>query len=239
MGVRDVFEKNLRLEVYDPVDDVYCKSVILEVNAQYLAVTIPMGRKQQPLHMEKDTTWDFRFISKDVPYYFRSSCLGLGTSGQASSYLIGLPGELKKVQRRDYYRFPCAFDLHYWALGGQRENEDVRPLRRVVADISLEERAGQLGEPAKAITANLSGGGLQLVAPARLPVDSVLLLAVFLRSRNKTKTLFLKGKVVWADENELQRTLNYRHAVKFIDLDERVRDEIVGFIFLLMRERMI
>ncbi len=270
MGVKEMFRENMLLEVYDPRDNIYYKSIIQEVNESYLAIGVPL-RRQKQLFMPEDSVWDFRLSSRDTLLYFSSRCLGLKKSGNVSLYIISWPDEVKRVQRREYYRFPCSFDAHYWILkkpweekeqlqaeGEQEkatgeeapargqleeeaENAAGEPLRKEkkVEVSSLEKLAKQLGKPGKAMIADLSGGGAQLVAPHWLPIGTVLLLALFLESKKKKKTLFVKGKVVWVGPYQPERTVHFRHAVEFIDAPERLREEIVGFIFILMRERMI
>ncbi|RJX26570.1 MAG: hypothetical protein C4554_05640 [Dethiobacter sp.] len=253
MGIRDVFRENLLLEVYDPRDDIYFKSIIQEVHDDYIAIGIPL-RKQKQLYMAKNSTWDFRLTRKDALYYFRSSCIGQKKGDRVSLYLINWPDEVRRVQRREYYRCPCSFDAHYWILKKPRDEEEQPPLTQPepVAGgdgkeapvpegerIPLAKLSEQMGDPGTAMIADISGGGLQLVAPQWLPIGTILLVGIFLQSKKIKKTLFVKGKVIRVSPYQPERTVHFRPSVEYVDTPERIREEIVGFIFVLMRERMV
>lgn len=252
MSIRRVFRENLPLEVFEPGQEIYYKSIIQEVDDDYIAIGIPMRNNDQ-LFMHKNSTWEFRLYKKDTLYFFRSRCLGHKKEDQISLYLIEWPDEVRRLQRREFFRFPCSFDAHYWILKKPWNADDSTlpdPLtkdrdikRSTIAGkeepLTLKELKKKLGEPEEAMLGDISGGGLQLIAPKWLPIDTVLFLAIYLKSKKKEKTIFVKGKVVWVGPHEPERIVRFRHAVEYEDTSEQTKEEIVGFIFVLMRERML
>ena len=256
MNIRSVFRENLLLEVFEPGQEIYYKSIIQGVHEDYIAIGIPLC-KQEQLYMAENSTWDFRLYLKDTLYYFSSPFLEYHEGERVPLYLIGWPDEVHKVQRREFFRFPCVFDAHYWILKRpwvekekmpqvhsepQAEDEHKDIIKSAIPkknSLALEEMAASMGEPVEAMITNISGGGLLLVAPEWMPIGTVLLMRLFLKSKKKEKTLFVKGKVVWIAPSQPERTVRFRHAIEYDDVSERIKDEIVGFIFVLMRERML
>ncbi len=159
------------------------------------------------------------------------------------------------MQRREFFRFPCAIDAHYWILqkpwdekeelppirpGSLTEDEDIK--QSAISGkkpLPLDKLAEIMGDPVEAMIADISGGGVQLVASQWLPIGTILLLRLFLKSKNKEKVIFVKGKVVWVGPHQPERTIRFKHAVEYEDMPERIKEDIVGFIFVLMRERML
>lgn len=252
-NIRSIFRENLLIEVFEPGQEIFFKSIIQEVNDDYIAIGMPL-RKQKQLFMAKNSSWEFRLVLRDTLYYFRSRCLGQKKGEQVPLYLITWPEEVRRVQRRQFFRFPCSFDAHYWILKKPWDEEEQLPAAEAVneqaddpqenaiagnTNIPLEKLAELLGDPGEAIISDISGGGLQLVAPQWLPIGTIVLMGLYLKSKKEEKDIFVKGKVVWVGPYQPERTVRFRHAVEFEDTPERVKEEIVRFIFVLMRERMV
>lgn len=224
MNTRKLFRVNQPLEVLNPEQNTYYKSIVQEITDDYIVIGTPLRRRRK-LDLDKGRVWGFRLTTEDSLYYFRSRLLGQRKEGGLQFFLIAWPDELKRVQRRLYFRFPCSFDAHYWVL-----TEGCRP--------PLEKAAEQMGEPERAVIADISGGGLQLVSPKQLPVGTVLLMILYLESRETKKSIYVTGKVVRMWPYHREQEIRFRHALEFTELTGGLRETIVKFIFLLMRERL-
>jgi c-di-GMP-binding flagellar brake protein YcgR len=139
--------------------------------------------------------------------------------------LISWPQKTERIQRRDFFRIPCALDAQFMVITGQGfPPGDLSP-----EDLPLSETA---------LAVNLSGGGLLLVSDSKLSVDSLLLLRLPLHARDEIKTVLLKGKVIRTASFRLGKVRRYRYGIKFLDLKEKDREEIISYIFSTMRERL-
>lgn len=252
MNIRTLFRENLLLEVFEPEQQIYYKSIIQEIHDDYIGIGMPM-RKQKYLSMPKDSTWEFRLIRRDNLYYFHSPCLNYHKGERVPLYHIDWPDEVRRVQRREFFRVPCAFEAHYWILkkpwergnlpqnnfGLETEKSFIKksfiPEKKPVA---LEMLAEMMGEPEEAMIGDISGGGLQIVTSKWMPIGTVLLMGLFLKGQKQDMSLFVKGRVVWVAPFQTKLKLRFRHAVEYVDIPERIQEEIVGFIFVLMRERI-
>lgn len=224
MKKRALFHVNQPLEVFDPGQGLYYRSAVQEIAADHIVIAMPMRQRQQ-LHLARDSIWDFRLALRGSLCYFRSRCLGQRREGELILFLIAWPREVKRVQRRRHFRSPCSFDAHYWVL--------AKP-----GEVPLERPAEQLGEPETAVIVDISGGGLQFVASAQLPIGAALLMALYLESRDTKEILYVKGKIIWLGLNRQEGVPRYRHALEYAGIPESLREKIVGFIFTLTREQL-
>ncbi len=220
---RRMFRINQPLEVFNPEQKIYYKSIIQELADDHIVIGLPL-RLRRALNLAEGTAWDFRFTLEDSLCYFRSRALGGKEEGPLQLYRIAWPRELKRVQRRRYYRFPCSFDAFYWVL-----NEPV--------EAPLEQAAELMGLPEKAVIVEISGGGLQLVSRRAFPTGTILLLALHLQSKERKQIIYTQGRVIRPWSHRRMQGTHYRHALEFVDIPEPVREAIVKFIFVLMRER--
>lgn len=76
------------------------------------------------------------------------------------------------------------------------------------------------------------------VTGRELPVGTVLLLRLFLQSKDEKKEVRVKGKILRVQALKMGRALRYRYGVQFFDLMEKDRDEIIRYIFTILRERL-
>ncbi len=225
---KNFFRENKLLEVYDEAENVYYKSIIQEVNRDNIAIGVPMGNQGQ-LFLYTDDICTFRIVYKEAQYYFKSKILGRKRSNRIPLYLIDWPEEVKRVQKRAYFRFPCSFKIFYWVLPAEEaEGKHKLPFAKIVEPFD---------PPEKGLMADISGGGLQLVTSSEIPKGSVLALRIPMQSKKEEKTFELLGKIIWAGAADKTARV-YRHAIEFIHIREMQREEIIRFIFALSRERV-
>jgi len=228
---KKMFRENERIEVFDEIENVYYKSIIQEVNRDNIAIGVPMGNQGQLL-LYKNQIRTFRIIYKDAHYYFKSKVLGRKKSNNLLLFLIAWPAELKRIQQRAFFRFPCSFEIFYWILPAEEE-KSIRENK-----LPFEELVEPLGPPEKGLMADISGGGLQLVASHEILKGSILALRLPLFSKKEKRTFELLGKIVWVKPPYNETARQHRHAVEFMDIEEKLREEIIRFIFILSRERV-
>jgi c-di-GMP-binding flagellar brake protein YcgR len=223
MDFKNLLSENMLLEVYDHYRQVYGKSIIQEVNRDCMAIGIPMKKKEM-VALKEGVTYSFRVVLSDALYYFRSKVLGTRSNGHVILYLISWPQSVERRQRRDFFRISCALDARYLVISGYGSQEKL----------SLEESQA----PETALVTNLSGGGLMLVTDNELPVETFLLLCLFLKRKEEKKVVLVKGKILRVYPFKVGKVVRYRYGIEFLDLEEKVRDEIIRYIFTILRERL-
>lgn len=246
--MKGLFRVNMLVEVFVNSKNTYYKSIVQEVNEEDLAIGIPM-KKRESVALPEGETLFFRLKTRGAFYYFKSKVIGTKKSGQVLLYLISLPEEVQRQQRRQFFRFFCKIEVHYWLLpeaGDPAAGSEEKVQRRAGGDMQqlFLEKAAVLGEPEKAETVNISGGGVLLVTDRGLLPGDKLLLKFFLGSGRKNKEIqeikeiVVKGEVSRAAAFKIGKLTRCRCGVKFLEIDEKTRDEIIGFIFAESRERI-
>lgn len=251
MAVKIIFRENMPIEVYDEENDVYYKSIIQEVDEGSLAIGVPMKGQDQFILREKKE-YALRLAFGDGLYSFSSKVTGRRRSNNIPLFVLEWPDEIKRSQRRQFYRLPVSMDVHYWMLekGIGCEEEDPGERAEDFPDTGngacvqlninqpLNKLLDSLGEPNKGLVLDISGGGLAMSVNRFIPVGSLMGVRIFLQSKEHKKVMLLKGRVVRSSLLERGKgLLRYRLGVEFAELSEKLRDDLINFIFVLSREK--
>lgn len=136
--------------------------------------------------------------------------------------VVELTSNLRKYQRREYYRFSCALEMNSRNL----EEEEIR---------AIEERDPHSnlipGLPLKrSVIEDISGGGLRFLSTHSYEPGSLIYISYNLLVRGNKKEYELVGKVLSSQKMEA-RGGSYEHRVQYVDIDADVREEIIKYIF--------
>lgn len=132
-----------------------------------------------------------------------------------------LTSNLRKYQRREYYRFSCALEM----CARNLEEEEIEAVEQNLK-VWL-----QPGKPIRrSVIVDLSGGGLRFMSNQKYETGSMLYISYNLIKGSIRKQYELVGKVlsVRAIEN---RPGTWEHRVQYYNIDEGTREEIIQFIF--------
>ncbi len=245
MVVDKIFKENMLIEVYDEESKVYYKSLIQEVDDTAFAIGVPMKGKSQLIMREKND-YNMRVTVGDALYSFNSEVIGRKRSGNVLLFVLAWPEEIKRSQRRQFFRLAASLEADYWVLrkggsaadgeekdGAGAEDPDPDLLRQLLPKL-LE----QLPVPSSGIIVDISGGGIALVVNRFIPEGSLLALRFQLNSKNSRKEFLLKGQVVRVFDLEATKEVRrYRLGLEFVEISEKVRDELINIIFILSREK--
>jgi c-di-GMP-binding flagellar brake protein YcgR len=135
--------------------------------------------------------------------------------------VMDLISNLRKHQRREYYRYSCALEMNSREI---KEEEELSPSDKKTEDLLPE-------LPLKrSIVADISGGGLRFVADYAYDVGSMILCKYRLMIGGRLKEYSIKSKVLAVKELENRKGV-YEHRVQYIDVDSAEREEIIKYIF--------
>lgn len=138
---------------------------------------------------------------------------------------IELHSPLKKFQRREYYRHQCLIDLQFYVIN----SEDVQ--LKTAEEILKMLRDDEFYEKQKyAKILDMSGGGIRVVGDEKLEADSYVLLIFRLSNERMDKQYYMKGHVL-SSEKMTNRPDKVETRIQFIFQDNRIREEIIKYIF--------
>lgn len=123
--------------------------------------------------------------------------------------------EIKKYQRREYYRHSCNIPV-FTRILEQHELDDR------IWDVNIEGKEGE--------TLDISGGGMRFICRENYQADDMILCSFELPLKIETEEYHIMGKVLsvaptgkYGDMQEVR--------VEFQDVTTIIRDEIIEFIF--------
>jgi len=134
--------------------------------------------------------------------------------------VIDLTTDIRKYQRREYYRLNCVLDMKSTMIN----QKDVTALSEQVQfiDTDLTFDNGTM--------VDISGGGARFISKVKYPKDSNILFTFSLFVNDTNTTYKLLGKVLLS--NEIQsRDGEYEHRIMFVNIMNDDRESIIKYIF--------
>ena len=135
--------------------------------------------------------------------------------------LMELETNLRKYQRREYYRYSCALDMDARNLFEEElVGVDSDPEYHLVPGLPLK----------RSIIVDISGGGFRFVSDYQYEKGSLIYCNYRLFIKGEPKEYKLVCKIL--DVRELEnRPGEFEHRVQYMNLDNEEREEIIQFIF--------
>lgn len=132
---------------------------------------------------------------------------------------------LKKVQRREFFRYDCRIPADYRLVSPEElekerieEPEDVEWKKGVVLDIS--------------------GGGVRMISEFQETAGALMQLRMSLVVAGELHEFLLYGKLIASIKNKTRSEL-YEQRVEFNQIDEKEREKIIRYIFDEQRKRIL
>ena len=133
---------------------------------------------------------------------------------------LDLTTNLRKYQRREYYRFSCALEMDSREL-----------LKEEIEQLNHSHNSLQPEIPLRrSVIVDISGGGLRFVSNLEYEKGSMILCNYNLVVDDVLKHYSLVGKVLETKELE-NRPGVYEHRVQYMNMDVDEREEIIKYIF--------
>jgi c-di-GMP-binding flagellar brake protein YcgR len=138
-------------------------------------------------------------------------------------YLVALEftSNLRKYQRREYYRFSCALEM----CARNLEEEEIH---------AVENNAKMWLQPnrpiKRSVIVDISGGGIRFMSNQRYEPGSMIYCSYDLVRGADRRKYEVVGKVLDVKEVET-RPGTFEHRVQYYNMDDATREEIIKFIF--------
>lgn len=200
----------------------YQSSVYDVVSEDRIEVVMPM-EKTKIILLPIGGVYDLFFYTESSIYQCRSRIVDREKKENVYLLTMDLISNLRKHQRREYYRFSCALEMKARPL----EQEEITSLEEqgmkkemVVPELPLK----------RSVIVDISGGGLRFVSDYKYEADSIILCKYRLDTYEGIKVLEVLGKVLSVKEIE-NRERMFEHRIQYINIDDEVREEIIKYIF--------
>lgn len=139
---------------------------------------------------------------------------------------IELKTGLEKLQRREFYRYSCAMEFSFYVLNEEQKEMDSEA--KIVQSIMKSEvKIPQC----QGIVVDLSGGGMKIRTSYKLKSGDKILALLHLANEKVNQQLRVIGKVITGMNAPESAKLSYESRIEFVIEDDRIREEIIRYIF--------
>ena len=224
ISIGDKIELQAVSHEYDEKPETASKvyhSVVNEIRSEdTIEIAMPM-EKTKLILLPIDSEYDMIFYGSSGLFQCLGRIIDRYKSNNNYLLLVEMTSNLRKYQRREFYRLRCALEMHARSL---EENEvqtvESRMPYSLASDLPLKE----------SVIVDISGGGLRFLSTHRFKQDSLLYCCYHLMNNGEHKKYEVICKVISAMELE-NRPGTYEHRVMYYDIDPAVREEIIKYIF--------
>lgn len=193
-------------QVYDILDDEQLKIAMPMVEGR----VIPL-----PLHAR----YDMCFFTSGGLYQAKGVITDRYKEDGLYILVVELTSELKKFQRRQYFRLEYTMDIIYKAI-------DEKELVEAVANIESSDEVED-DEFNKGIVLDISGGGLRFTSNQELERNSIIIIKIDMGG--ESENIFLANII---NSKKVQnRESVYEHRAEFRNMQNATREHLIKFIF--------
>lgn len=198
----------------------YQSKVIDIISEDRIEITMPM-EKSKVVPLPVDGEYDLYFFTESGLYQCYARIVDRYKDNNVFVLAMDLISNLRKYQRREYYRLSCALEMNSRPL----QKEEVRMAEAGRKEVRIQDL------PLKGcVIVDISGGGLRFIADYAYEADSLIMCKYRLVNGKEDKEYSLVGKVLSVKEVE-NRPGTFEHRVQYLNMDMEEREEIIKYIF--------
>lgn len=198
---------------------IYQSQVIDVLSEDRIEISMPM-EKSKLILLPIDGEYDLYFYNDSGLYQCYARVVDRYKNNSLYVLVLDLVSNLRKHQRREYYRFSCALEMNSRRLQEEEVELAGRKEDALIPELPLK----------SSVIVDISGGGLRFVANYAYEVQSMILCRYCLLINGENKVYNLVGKVLSARELENRKGV-FEHRVQYVNVDAAEREEIIKYIF--------
>ena len=198
---------------------VYLSKVCDIVSEERLEIVMPM-EKTKLILLPVDGEYNICFYTKSGIFQCGARIIDRYKSDGIYLLLFEVMSNLKRNQRREFYRYNCVLNMGSRELTEQELEVMGQPDAEL--DLNLPLHNG--------VIVDISGGGLRFVSEAKYEQETVIYLTYTLLQNGLEKVYDLTAKILTVKEVENKKGL-YEHRVQYMAIDSKAQEEIIRYIF--------
>ena len=232
VGNRVEFTGIHQVKATDDPDSIMKKKVMVSqvtdvIDETRIKVTMPI-EGGHIVAIGVNTRLDACFYTAKGLYHGRVVVVDRMKDNHIYEMVVELQYELKKYQRRQYYRLNCTMDLSY-----RQVLEAEQKLFEEKGTVPYEDELFGLVQGA---CLDFSGGGIRFLCQHKFNKNDYLFLKLNISYGEDKKVYILVGRVISSAESRNNRR-NYENRVEFVNISNKVREEIIKYIFMEERRQ--
>ncbi|MBE5884173.1 MAG: flagellar brake protein [Lachnospiraceae bacterium] len=198
----------------------YYSTVYEILSDDTLEIMMPIEQNKLIL-LPVDSEYDVIVYGQSGLYQCAARIIDRYKSSNVYILVLELTSNLRKYQRREYYRFSCALEM-----GARNLMEEE--IQHIDSKATLEL---QPGLPLKrSVIVDISGGGLRFMSEQRYEPESLICCSFYLQKGGQQKKYEVVGRIL-AARNLDNKPGTYEHRVQFYNMNAETREDIIKYIF--------
>ena len=200
-------KKNYKSQVYDIVSEDQIK------------VAMPMEQGKIIL-LPVDGEYNVCFYTQTGLYQCLGRIIDRYKSDNVFVLVMELTTDLRKYQRREYYRLNCVLDMKCKEVTENDVSSLSERVRFIDTDITFD----------NGVMVDISGGGARFISKVRYATGTNILFVFSLYVSGSLNEYKLIGKVLLSEPLE-NREDEYEHRIQFVNILNDDRESIIRYIF--------
>lgn len=188
------------------------KSSVQDVTENEILITIPVSDGIYLTLNEGVEIEQFFYDKKGNFFTYKTRVLGRYTEKEIPFYRLSNPYDVKKIQRRDYFRVNVVQIISY------------------IKEVDLKKDIRREEDYEDALLLDLSGGGMRIKVREKLSFNDIIISNL----NYEEEKIIVKGRVVRIEKTEDKK---YIYGIDFKDLDNSTREKIIKVVFKIMRKQ--
>lgn len=219
--LKKVGSDNRKKEIGDEPDRIYVSQVYDIVSEDELKIAMPIvDGRIVPLPL--NGRFDLCFYTSHGLYQCRATITDRYKEDGLFVLQIEITTDLKKFQRRQYFRLECTLDLLYRIL----PKEEV--LEIITNKDSMQEFLHSGLEHGVAL--DISGGGMRFTSKQKHSLGDCIIIVIKIKKGNENVLCVLPGTIIRSGKIS-HRDDVFEHRVEYNNLQGAVRETLIKFIF--------
>lgn len=205
----------------------YASKVNDVLSDERLEIIMPM-EKTKIILLPVDGEYEICFYAKNSVFVCKARVVDRYKADGFYLLLFELISDLRKNQRREFYRFNCIIKMKNRALS----EEESERLQSGVYEIDM---SVPLNE---SVIVDISGGGMRFISEEKYEEGTYMYVDYALFNGAMDKNYELIGKVLTAKEIENKRG-QFEYRLQYVNISNKEREEIIRYIFEEERKNRI
>ncbi len=198
---------------------LYKSQVYDIVSEDQIKIAMPMEQGKVIL-LPVDGEYNLCFYTKTGLYQCLARVIDRYKSNNIFILLMELTTDIRKYQRREYYRLNCVLDMHCRPLSEDELPKIMEKVQFIDTDITLN----------NGIIVDISGGGARFISGEQYPIETLILFIFNLYVNGEIMEYKLVGQVLLTSELA-NRKGEYEHRIQFTNIMNDDREGIIRYIF--------
>lgn len=198
---------------------VYSSKVYEILSEEKIEILMPYEQRRVVL-LPVDSEYSIYFYTENGMLECKARIVDRYKSNNVFILVMELLTNLRKYQRREFYRYNCVLELESRVLEEDEKALVGTPLQEFVQDLPLQ----------KSVIVDISGGGLRFLSNENYKEGSLLFCRYQLEQKDNEKVYEVIGKVLSAKPAS-KRPGFYEYRIQYQHIDNKKREEIIQYIF--------